>query len=82
MPTDCGEGLEYTKVVAAGAGKTSVFSNAPLDLTLKHAYLQTLDDKDCYESSIQSNAQYGSQICAYSEDGQSVFQGDSGILTE
>lgn len=82
LPSDCGEDLDYTKVVAAGTGKKSIFSNAPLDLKLQHAFLKTLDDKDCYESSIQSNAIYGAQICAYSDDGQSVFQGDSGMFTK
>lgn len=80
LPTDCGAYLwtddEYVQVV--GNGLTSFDGSNNVDRRLRHAFLHTIPNKQCVELTPQSEP--GSVICSLPTNGQSTFQGDSGIL--
>lgn len=77
LPIDCGENVYDVQVIAAGNGKKELDRNAT-DTKLNHVFLQTMkDDKECQINADYKN-EYGSIICAYSNDGQAVYTGDLG----
>lgn len=76
FPTDCGELSNYTQVIAAGTGRTE-FLRDTNDTRLYQISLQALNDTQCAISTF-FRLDYGSMICAYSTDGQTVYFGDSG----
>lgn len=66
LPTDCGENVNNVQVIAAGNGQTELKRNV---------FLQSLeDDEECQVSAHYKN-EYGSIICAYSNNGHAIYSG-------